>query len=136
MEPIVSRVCEREACKAKTKFKWIKGHANDPGNVAADQLAVQGSRSSTPQLRDEIEFSTTLMSPIKTKEEWEQAKKQERDEKEADEIFDTVSAEQSMDQTSPHFTAVNTPASDSVKADTTPSQPNAGPNEAAANGTI
>jgi ribonuclease HI len=139
VEPIVSRVCEREVCKAKTKFKWIKGHANDPGNVAADQLAVQGSRSSTPQLRGEIEFSTTLMSPIKTKEEWEQVKKQEREEKEADEIFDNVSVEQSMDQTSPHFTAVNTPALDSAKADTTPSQSNrviAGPIEAASNGTL
>lgn len=136
MEPIVSRVCEREACKAKTKFKWIKGHANDPGNVAADQLAVQGSRSSTPQLRGEIESSTTLMSPIKTKEEWEQVKKQEREEKEADEIFDNVSAEQSMNQTSPHFTPVNPPAPDSATEDTAPPQPNeviAGSNEAATN---
>lgn len=110
MEPIVSRVCEREACKAKTKFQWIKGHANDPGNVAADLLAVQGSRQSTPQLRGEIEFSTTLISPIKSREEWEQVKKQEQAEKEEDEVFDNVSAEQSMNQVSPHFTAVNAPA--------------------------
>lgn len=109
VEPIVSRVCEREACKAKTKFQWIKGHANDPGNVAADQLAVNGSRHSTPELRGQIEFSSTLMSPIKTREEWEQVKKQERIEKEEDEVFDNVSAEQSMNQASPHFTAVNAP---------------------------
>jgi ribonuclease HI len=135
VEPIVSRVCEREACKAKTKLKWIKGHANDPGNVAADQLAVQGSRSSTPRLRGEIEFSTTLMGPIKTKEEWEHIKKQEREEREADDLFDDVSTEQSVNQTSPHFTAVNTPAQTLAKEDTAPPQPNgdiAGSNEAAA----
>lgn len=115
VEPIVSRVCEREVCRAKTKFKWIKGHANDPGNVAADQLAVQGSRSSTPQLRGEIEFSATLMSPIKTKEEWEQIKQQEREEKEADDIFDNVFTEQAMDQTSPHFAVVSAPLEGKTK---------------------
>ncbi|KAJ4362092.1 hypothetical protein N0V95_001548 [Ascochyta clinopodiicola] len=87
VEPIVSR--------------WIKGHANDPGNVAADQLAVNGSRHSTPELRGQIEFSTTLISPIKTREEWEQVKKQEREEREDDEIFDIFSAEQSVNQASP-----------------------------------
>lgn len=107
VEPIVSRVCEREACKAKTKFQWIKGHANDPGNVAADQLAVNGSRSSTPDLRGRIEFSTTLTSPIKSREQWEQVKKQEREDKDEDKVFDNVSAEKSMTQASPHFTAVN-----------------------------
>lgn len=60
IEPILARIREREMCKAKTKFQWIKGHANDPGNVAADQLAVQGSRTSTPELRNVREFSETL----------------------------------------------------------------------------
>lgn len=122
VEPIVSRVCEREACKAKTKFQWIKGHANDPGNVAADQLAVEGSRSSTPQLRGEIEFSTTLMSPIKTREEWEQIKKQEREDKEEDKLFDNVSVEQSMNQTSSHFTAVNAQTQSTAKDNAAPQQ--------------
>lgn len=121
VEPIVSRVCEREACRAKTKFKWIKGHSNDPGNVAADQLAVQGSRSSTPRLRGEVEFSATLISPIKTKEEWEQIKQHEREEKEADDIFDDVSTEQLMDQTSPHFTAVNASSQSAAQDDAAPS---------------
>lgn len=126
VEPIVSRVCEREACKAKTKFQWIKGHANDPGNVAADQLAVQGSRQSTPQLRGEVEFSTTLISPIKTREEWEQVKKREQEEKEEDAVFDDVSAEHAMNQTSPHFTAVNAAAQMNGKEAKAPHQTDAG----------
>ncbi|KAJ8115004.1 hypothetical protein OPT61_g3243 [Boeremia exigua] len=136
VEPIISRVCEREACKAKTKFQWIKGHANDPGNVAADQLAVQGSRQSTPQLRGEIEFSTTLTGPIKTREEWEQVKRQEREEKEEDAAFDSVIAEQSMDLTSSHFTAVNAPAQGPAKAATAPHQDGAdmGPSNETTNG--
>ncbi|KAH7411842.1 ribonuclease H-like domain-containing protein [Phaeosphaeria sp. MPI-PUGE-AT-0046c] len=51
VEPIIARIRERELCRAKTDFQWIKGHANDPGNTAADLLAVQGSRCSTPELR-------------------------------------------------------------------------------------
>lgn len=51
IEPIIARIRERELCRAKTDFQWIKGHANDPGNTAADLLAVQGSRNSTPELR-------------------------------------------------------------------------------------
>jgi ribonuclease HI len=52
VEPIIARIRERDMCRARTDFKWIKGHANDPGNVAADLLAVQGSRNSTPDLRN------------------------------------------------------------------------------------
>lgn len=118
----MSRVCEREACKAKTKFQWIKGHANDPGNVAADQLAVQGSRQSTPQLRGEVEFSTTLMGPIKTREEWEQVKEQEKKEKEEDAAFDDLFTEQAMNQTSSYFTAVNAPARNMTKESALPQQ--------------
>ncbi|RDL38231.1 putative Ribonuclease H [Venustampulla echinocandica] len=35
---------ERTEKGVETKFTWIKGHDNDPGNVAADILAVAGSR--------------------------------------------------------------------------------------------
>ena len=37
---------EREALGAETKFTWIKGHNDDPGNTAADRLAVAGAQSS------------------------------------------------------------------------------------------
>ncbi len=33
----------RDRAGAQTSFRWIKGHASDSGNVAADQLAVQGA---------------------------------------------------------------------------------------------
>ncbi|KAH6670016.1 putative ribonuclease H [Halenospora varia] len=33
----------REAKGADTEFTWIKGHDNDPGNEAADRLAVAGA---------------------------------------------------------------------------------------------
>lgn len=94
VEPIVSRICEREACKAKTKLQWIKGHANDPGNVAADELAVKGSRHSTPELRNAVEFSVTLRSPIKTKEEWATEKKNEKEDTEYDAIFRSLPADE------------------------------------------
>jgi len=34
---------ERDATGASTEFTWIKGHDNDPGNEAADKLAVAGA---------------------------------------------------------------------------------------------
>lgn len=34
---------EREMLGVRTGFVWVKGHANDPGNEAADRLAVAGS---------------------------------------------------------------------------------------------
>ena len=66
IEPIIARIREREMCRAKTNFKWIKGHGADPGNVAADSLAVQGSRNSTPELRNATEFSVTLNTPTRS----------------------------------------------------------------------
>jgi len=41
---IRERMKEREKAGGKTTFKWVKGHASDPGNHAADQLAVAGAR--------------------------------------------------------------------------------------------
>jgi ribonuclease HI len=65
IEPILARMAERKLCKAETHLKWLKGHANHPGNVAADRLAVNGSRTSTPEMRsgDGRDFSVTLRTP-------------------------------------------------------------------------
>jgi ribonuclease HI len=43
IEDVIERIDERTAAKVLTKFSWLKGHANDPGNVAADELAVKGA---------------------------------------------------------------------------------------------
>jgi ribonuclease HI len=44
VKAIRAKLDEREQNGARTQFTWVKGHANEPGNVAADILAVAGSR--------------------------------------------------------------------------------------------
>jgi ribonuclease HI len=41
---ILTKIRERKALGTKTDFVWIKGHANEPGNIAADRLAVLGAQ--------------------------------------------------------------------------------------------
>ncbi|KAF2145937.1 uncharacterized protein K452DRAFT_283228 [Aplosporella prunicola CBS 121167] len=50
VETIVARLEERDAAGVKTKFQWLKGHANDPGNIAADALAVTGARNAAKDI--------------------------------------------------------------------------------------
>jgi ribonuclease HI len=68
IEPILARIRERDMCRATTKFEWVKGHNNDPGNVAADIAAVEGSRKSTPELRagQHRDISVTLRTPTRS----------------------------------------------------------------------
>ena len=44
IQAIRERIDERERLGTGTQFIWVKGHANDPGNIAADHLAVAGAR--------------------------------------------------------------------------------------------
>jgi len=46
IKPIRERLEAREKRGTKTQFIWVKGHANDPGNIAADILAQSGARKS------------------------------------------------------------------------------------------
>jgi ribonuclease HI len=45
VEAIRAKIDERAKAGTPTLFQWVKGHASNPGNVAADTLAVQGARS-------------------------------------------------------------------------------------------
>ena len=44
VDNIVSRIEERDRLTLRTAFEWTKGHANVPGNLEADKLAVGGAR--------------------------------------------------------------------------------------------
>lgn len=44
VENILNKIEERQRLRVQTKFEWIKGHANHPGNVEADKLAVNGAK--------------------------------------------------------------------------------------------
>ncbi|KAK7744719.1 hypothetical protein SLS62_010076 [Diatrype stigma] len=43
VEAIRAKIEERDAAGTHTYFQWVKGHAADAGNVAADTLAVKGA---------------------------------------------------------------------------------------------
>ncbi|RVX66790.1 hypothetical protein B0A52_08983 [Exophiala mesophila] len=58
---IREKIEERESLKRNTYFVWVKGHANDPGNIAADQLAVAGAMSGRG-IQDDIEPLTDVES--------------------------------------------------------------------------
>ncbi|KAK7419139.1 hypothetical protein QQX98_003478 [Neonectria punicea] len=41
---VLARMTERTKAGANTYYQWVKGHASNSGNVAADRLAVLGAR--------------------------------------------------------------------------------------------
>lgn len=42
---------ERDVKGVRTEFEWVKGHADDPSNAAADQLAVAGANAAKASRR-------------------------------------------------------------------------------------
>ncbi|WDK09373.1 hypothetical protein CGRA01v4_00651 [Colletotrichum graminicola] len=48
IQAVREEIAKRDAAGATTDFDWVKGHNNDPGNVAADKLAVAGARLGLP----------------------------------------------------------------------------------------
>ncbi|KAK5997872.1 Ribonuclease H [Cladobotryum mycophilum] len=44
---ILDQIDARMNAGGKTNFQWVKGHAADLGNVAADRLAVRGAKTAT-----------------------------------------------------------------------------------------
>ncbi|KAH0828478.1 hypothetical protein AYO21_00388 [Fonsecaea monophora] len=55
---IREKIEEREQLGKVTYFVWVKGHMDNPGNIAADRLAVQGAMAARglPDGRDEEEI--------------------------------------------------------------------------------
>lgn len=45
IEAVTAKIDERDKVGVKTKLVWVKGHATDEGNIAADSLAVKGASS-------------------------------------------------------------------------------------------
>jgi ribonuclease HI len=41
---VLAKIEERKKRGVRTSFEWVKGHAQSPGNIEADKLAVQGAR--------------------------------------------------------------------------------------------
>ncbi len=46
VKAVRARLHAREEAGSQTVLKWVKGHADDEGNAAADQLAVGGATKS------------------------------------------------------------------------------------------
>ncbi|KAL2015012.1 hypothetical protein VTK56DRAFT_6528 [Thermocarpiscus australiensis] len=44
VQAIRAKLTERESKGGQTQFVWVKGHDTDPGNIAADRLAVEGAK--------------------------------------------------------------------------------------------
>ncbi|PLB39172.1 RNA-DNA hybrid ribonuclease [Aspergillus candidus] len=60
VESIVAKIEERNELKVKTWFQWVKGHNADPGNVAADRLAVNGAQRGVSEKAAALEATRNI----------------------------------------------------------------------------
>jgi ribonuclease HI len=65
IQPILARIREREKCGAKTKITWVKAHAIDQGNIAADAFANQAMDKWTVELASGTAFD--MSETLRTK---------------------------------------------------------------------
>ncbi|KKZ64589.1 ribonuclease HI [[Emmonsia] crescens] len=47
IQSILLKIEERTLLNVKTLFEWVRGHSRDPGNEAADRLAVNGAKNAS-----------------------------------------------------------------------------------------
>ncbi|KAJ4289535.1 hypothetical protein N0V90_010864 [Kalmusia sp. IMI 367209] len=67
IEPILTRIREREMARAKTNIVWVKAHNGNTGNEAADRLANEGAE----EKRIELEMER-LTKAVAEREQFEQ----------------------------------------------------------------
>ena len=64
IESILIKIEERNELKVKTLFEWIKGHNKDPGNEAADRLAVDGAHRGVREKAEALEASRDVPDEV------------------------------------------------------------------------